>query len=97
MTSCNYLRKNLKKSTLPCKPCRNLKLDADSPEIDSKVKEQVITNLNDREKSLETFKDEWDKYIAGINDVQSKVGNLKDKIPTLEINPGQCAKSIGFL
>ena len=34
---------------------------------------------------MELFKEEWDKYIAGINDVQSKVGSLKDKIPTLKL------------
>jgi hypothetical protein len=77
--------KELEKINLTMQALQKLKLDADSPEIDPKVKDQVLANLTDRERSLENFKDEWDKYTAGINDVQSKVGNLKDKIPTLKL------------
>jgi len=72
------------------------KLDADSSDIDSKVKNHVISNLNDREKSLELFKEEWDKYIAGINDVQLKVGSLKDKIPTLKLIRDNAQNQLDF-
>jgi len=75
---------------------QKLKLDADSPEIDAKVKNQVISNLNDREKSLESFKEEWDKYIAGIDDVQLKVGSLKDKIPTLKLIRDNAQNQLDF-
>ncbi len=78
-------QKELAKISTTMQALQKLKLDADAPEIDARVKEQVISNLNDREKSLELFKEEWDKYIGGINDVQSKVGSLKDKIPTLQL------------
>ena len=86
----------LEKISTTMQALQKLKLDAGSPEIDAKVKDQVITNLNDREKSLETFKDEWDKYIAGINDVQSKVGNLKDKIPTLKLIRDNAQNQLDF-
>jgi hypothetical protein len=89
-------QKELGKISTTMQALQKLKLDADSPEIDPKVKEQVITNLNDREKSLETFKEEWDKYTAGINDVQSKVGNLKDKIPTLKLIRDNAQNQLDF-
>jgi hypothetical protein len=89
-------QKELEKINTTMQALQKLKLDADSPEIDPKVKEQVITNLNDRERSLETFKDEWDKYTAGINDVQSKVGNLKDKIPTLKLIRDNAQNQLDF-
>ena len=89
-------QKELGKINTTMQALQKLKLDADAPEIDPKVKEQVITNLNDREKSLETFKEEWDKYTAGINDVQSKVGNLKDKIPTLKLIRDNAQNQLDF-
>ena len=89
-------QKELGKINTTMQALQKLKLDADSPEIDPKVKEQVITNLNDRERSLETFKEEWDKYTAGINDVQSKVGNLKDKIPTLKLIRDNAQNQLDF-
>ena len=81
----HFSGKELEKINVTMQALQKLKIDADSPEIDAKVKDQVMSNLNDREKSLENFKDEWDRYIDGINDVQSKVGNLKEKIPTLKL------------
>ena len=78
-------QKELEKISTTMQAVQKLKIDANSPEIDVKVKEQVISNLSDREKSLELFREEWDKYIAGINDLQSKVGSLTDKIPTLTL------------
>ena len=75
---------------------QKLRLDADSPEIDAKVKNHVISNLNDREKSLESFKEEWDKYIVGIKDVQLKVGSLKDKIPTLKLIRDNAQNQLDF-
>jgi hypothetical protein len=89
-------QKELEKISTTMQALQKLKLDADSPEIDPKVKEQVVTNLNDREKSLETFKEEWDRYTAGINDVQSKVGNLKDKIPTLKLIRDNAQNQLDF-
>ena len=75
---------------------QKFKLDADSFEIDIKVKNHVISNLNDRDKSLELFKEEWHKYIAGINDVQLKVGSLKDNIPTLKLIRDNAQNQLDF-
>jgi hypothetical protein len=77
--------KEVEKIGLAMQALQKLKLDAESPEIDASVKAQVMANLTDREKSLENFKEEWDKYTGGIQDVQSKVGNLQEKIPTLKL------------
>ncbi len=88
--------KELDKINTTMQALQKLKLDAESPEIDVKVKDQVLANLNDREKSLETFKEEWDRYTAGINDVQSRVGSLKDKIPTLKLIRDNAQNQLDF-
>jgi hypothetical protein len=89
-------QRELDKISTTMQALQKLKLDADAPEIEPKVKDQVLTNLNDREKSLENFKGEWDRYIAGINDVQFKVGNLKDKIPTLKLIRDNAQNQLDF-
>jgi hypothetical protein len=92
----NLSQKELEKINGAMQALQKLKLDAAAPEIDVKVKEQVVTNLNDRERSLETFKEEWDKYTAGINDVQTRVGSLKDKIPTLKLIRDNAQNQLDF-
>jgi len=89
-------QKELEKISTTMQALQKLKINADSPEIDAKVKDQVISNLNDREKSLELFREEWGKYIAGINDLQSKVGSLKDKIPTLTLIRDNAQNQLDF-
>ncbi len=89
-------QKEIAKITTTMQALQKLKLDAESPKIDPKIKEQVITNLNDREESLESFKEQWDKYTAGINDVQSRVGSLKDKIPTLKLIRDNAQNQLDF-
>jgi hypothetical protein len=89
-------QKELEKISTAMQAVQKLKIDANAPEIDVKVKEQVISNLIDREKSLELFREEWDKYIAGINDLQSKVGSLTDKIPTLTLIRDNAQNQLDF-
>jgi len=89
-------QKELEKINTTMQAVQKLKIDANSPEIDAKVKEQVISNLNDREKSLELFREEWDKYIGGINDLQSKVGSLTEKIPTLTLIRDNAQNQLDF-
>jgi hypothetical protein len=89
-------QKELLKINTAMQDLQKLKLDADYPEIDTKVKDQVLANLHDREKSLELFKEEWDKYILGIRQVQEKVGSLKDKIPTLKLIRGNAQNQLDF-
>ncbi|MFZ2087951.1 MAG: hypothetical protein WAU47_05200 [Desulfobaccales bacterium] len=89
-------QKELLKINTAMQDLQKLKLDADYPEIDAKVKDQVVANLNDREKSLELFKEEWDKYIGGIQQVQGKVGSLKDKIPTLKLIRDNAQNQLDF-
>jgi len=75
---------------------QNLRRNADSPDIDGKVKDQVIANLDNREESLQRFKEEWDKYIDGINKLQSNVGSLKEKIPTLTLIRDNAQNQLDF-
>ncbi len=89
-------QKEFEKINTTMQALQKLKIDADSPEIDPTVKDQVILNLNDREKSLESFREEWDKYIGGIIDLQSKVGSLKEKIPTLTLIRDNAQNQLDF-
>ncbi len=75
---------------------QKLKTDADAPEIDPKVKDRVLANLRDREESLASFRQEWDKYLSGVEDVQTKVGSLKDKIPTLQLIRDNAQNQLDF-
>jgi len=82
----NITRQNLEK----------LKQDLDSPDIDDKVKEQIAANLRDREKSLDAINEEWDKYTAGIREVQGKVGSLQSKLPTLRLIRANAQNQLDF-
>jgi hypothetical protein len=75
---------------------QELRNNADSPDIDPKVKDQVIANLDNREASLHRFKEEWDKYIDGINKLQTNVGSLKEKIPTLSLIRDNAQNQLDF-
>jgi ethanolamine utilization cobalamin adenosyltransferase len=75
---------------------QNLRNNAVSPEIDDKVKDQVVANLDNREESLHRFKDEWDKYIDSINNLQYNVGSLKEKIPTLALIRDNAQNQLDF-
>jgi hypothetical protein len=75
---------------------QELRNNADSPDIDPNVKDQVIANLDNREASLHRFKEEWDKYIDGINKLQTNVGSLKEKIPTLSLIRDNAQNQLDF-
>lgn len=92
-------QKELEKISNNMDKLQDLKEDANSPvidDIDAKVKEQVISNLNDREKALEEFKKQWDKYTEEIKGVQDKVGNLKNQIPTLKLIRDNAENQLDF-
>jgi hypothetical protein len=93
----NLSRKELGKISITMEGLQKLKNDAESIDTeDSKVKEHVISNLNDREQSLVFFKEEWNKYIAGIERVQENVGFLKKKIPTLNLIRDNAQNQLDF-
>jgi hypothetical protein len=73
-----------------------LKEKADKDEIESAVKEHILDNVAARKDSLQDFKQEWDKYIAGIIDVQAKVGSIIKKVPTLELIRDNAAQQLQF-
>jgi hypothetical protein len=75
---------------------QKLKLDADNTEIEPEVRQHIFENLGDRERSLESFKEEWDKYINGIEGVQGRVGSLKNKIPTLKLIRDNAQNQLDF-
>jgi hypothetical protein len=93
----NLSGKELEKIGSAMEELQKLKKDAESIDTDdSKVKEHVIANLNDREQSLGFFKDEWNKYVNGIEKVQDNVGSLKKKIPTLNLIRNNAQNQLEF-
>jgi hypothetical protein len=89
-------QKELEKIGTTMQDLQKLKLDADATEIEPEVRDQIFANLSDREKSLESFKEEWDKYMDGIAGVQDKVGSLKKKIPTLKLIRDNAQNQLDF-
>ncbi len=89
-------RTELEKISQTLATVEKLKLDAASPEIEPRVRERILANLEDRQQSLESFRSEWDTYLAGIQDVQGKVGSLKDKIPTLKLIRDNAQNQLDF-
>ncbi len=89
-------QKEMEKINSAMQTLQKLKLDADSPAIEPKVKERILANLQDREQALESFRSEWDKYLGGIEDVQNKVGSLKEKIPTLQLIRDNAQNQLDF-
>lgn len=89
-------RTELKKIGETLETLQNLRKDADSPEIEAKVKDQVVANLDNREESLKEFKNKWDEYLSVITDLQSKVGNLRGKIPTLKLIRNNAQNQLDF-
>ncbi|MGQ9920632.1 MAG: hypothetical protein ACUVRZ_04805 [Desulfobacca sp.] len=75
---------------------QQLKTDAESPAIEPQVRDRILANLRDREEALISFRQEWEKYLAGITDVQTKVGSLKDKIPTLQLIRANAQNQLDF-
>ncbi|MBM4283983.1 MAG: hypothetical protein FJ128_01870 [Deltaproteobacteria bacterium] len=93
----NISQKELQKIDETMENLRKLIKDAESiGNEDSKVKEHVLANLNDREQSLIYFKDEWNNYVAGIEKVQDNVGSLKKKLPTLNLIRNNAQNQLDF-
>jgi hypothetical protein len=89
-------QKELNKIGNTMQDLQKLKLDADNTEIEPEVRQKIFENLGDRERSLELFKEEWDKYINGIEGVQERVGSLKKKIPTLKLIRDNAQNQLDF-
>ena len=89
-------QKELDKINAALQNLQKLKADAAAPEIDPAVREKILRNLEDREQALTGFKQEWDAYLAGIQNVQSRVGSLQDKIPTLQLIRDNAQSQLDF-
>jgi hypothetical protein len=93
----NLSRKELERINATMAALQKLKKDAEAIGADdSTIKEQVISNLNDREQSLVFFNEEWNRYIAGIERVQENVGTLKNKIPALNLIRDNAQNQLDF-
>jgi len=91
-----FSQKELDKIGTTMQDLQKLKVDANSDEINASVKDRIISNLNDREKSLELFKVEWDKYIGNINSVQEKVHDLGNWLPTFRLIRNNAQNQLDF-
>jgi hypothetical protein len=93
-----FSQQELQKISHTMKALQNLKKDANSPDnnIHPSVKDKIIPNLNDREKSLIDFQMEWDEYIKKIREVQDNVGKLVSHIPSLELIRDNVKNQLAF-
>ncbi len=89
--------KELESINIAMKELQNIRDKAGSTTfIPTDVKKQIDTNLDAREKSLNWFKDEWEKYIQKINKLQDDVGSLNNQLPTLRIMRENAQNQMNF-
>jgi hypothetical protein len=94
-----FSRKELNKIDSAMDTIQKLRSDANSSEIDAKVKEQVIENLKSREESLKKFLQEWNSYIEHIDGqegVKNKVKRLMDQLPTMRLMRDNAENQLAF-
>jgi hypothetical protein len=58
---------------------------ANSPGVEPAVRDQTLADIQNREAAIEELKLEWDKYITEVKALSSTVGEVREKLPTLEV------------
>jgi hypothetical protein len=53
--------------------------------IEPKVRDGILEDVRVREEALDTFKQEWDNYVAETKQFHGRVDEVHNKIPTLEL------------
>jgi len=62
-----------------------LRKGLESEEIEPATKDQIIANVEARERSLEALMNEWQEYMAALNDIDGQVNIVAQKMPTLKL------------
>lgn len=58
---------------------------AAAPGIEGPVRDHVLDSVRDRDTAIVQLEHEWDKYLSEVESVRSKLGEVFDKVPTLEV------------
>jgi hypothetical protein len=76
---------------------QQLKRAARSKKLDPNVGKQGLATIEAREESLKIVKQEWDKYIQRIKEIESGMVAINKKIPTLEFIRDNARNQLEFL
>jgi hypothetical protein len=76
---------------------QQLKRAARSKKLDPGVGKQGLATIEAREESLKIVKQEWDKYIQRIKEIESGMVAINKKIPTLEFIRDNARNQLEFL
>jgi hypothetical protein len=64
----------------------SLRIRAESDESeDSQVKQQILSNIENRRRAIQKVRDEWNKYAGAIEELRTNLGATTKDIPTLKL------------
>lgn len=64
---------------------KQLEQNANQSDIEPAVRTQALENIKSRENSIQVLEKEWNDYISSVKSLQSELGSVKRKLPTLKI------------
>jgi hypothetical protein len=75
-----------------------LRQRAESDEIrDPQVKQQVLSNTENRKRAIQIVREEWNKYADVIEELRTSLGATKKEIPTLKLIRDDAKSQINVL
>lgn len=75
-----------------------LRKRAESDEIrDSQVKQQILSNTENRKRAIQIVRDEWNKYADVIEELRTNLGATTKEIPTLKLIRDDAKSQINVL
>jgi hypothetical protein len=64
---------------------KTLRKQADAPDIEENLRQQVSRNIADREESIMVLEQEWSSYMQTIRSLQGETAYVSKKIPSLRL------------
>jgi len=64
---------------------QSLRSQAEDPEVEDFLREQVMSDIKHREESIDMLEKEWDSYMENIEELQNETGLVSKKIPNLKL------------
>ena len=65
--------------------------------IEPSVREQTLEDLRNREDAIHELETQWETYIGEVADLHSRVGEVRGKLPTLELIRDNARLQIGVI
>jgi hypothetical protein len=76
---------------------RALEARASASNIEAAVRDQTLADIRTRSAAIDELEREWDRYLNEIGTVRSMIGQVHDKIPTLEVIRDNARIQIGAM